>query len=307
MYAAFLDAIKDTVAILPFLLLIFYIIEIVEHFYSDKILSKRVFIFSKKQKVVLFPLFGALLASIPQCGLSVIASTLYIRRFISKGTLLAIYLATSDEAIPVLLSYPGGAKVLLPLILTKICIGFISGYLIDYFMQQPKDMPMQEIQNNMVFEKGCHSHSISRGKNLFVNKELFLHPFVHTLSVAFFIFFVTFAINVIISQSGVVKEFLGLSSNESVLFKTLLEPVVVVLFGIIPNCAVSVGIAMMYLKGVITFASCVSGLCAGAGLGILILIKKNDDKKDTILILALLFLISIISGYLIAGFSLLNN
>lgn len=303
MYAAFLDAIKDTLNIIPFLLLIFYVIEVLEYFYSDKILSKGAFAFFKDKNIVFFPLIGALLASIPQCGLSVIASTLYVKRFISKGTLLAIYLATSDEAIPVMLSYPGGAKVLAPLILTKICIGFLAGYLIDCFIKQPKDIQMQEIQNkDMTFEKGCHSHSISRGKNLFLNKELFLHPLIHTLSVAFFIFFVTFVINIIMSQSGLLNDVLWLN-NQSSMFKTFIEPILAAFFGIIPNCAVSVGIAMMYLKGIITFASCVSGLCAGAGLGILVLIKKNDSKKDTILILILLLLISIVSGYLIAGLS----
>ena len=76
-----------------------------------------------------------------------------------------------------------------------------------------------------------------------------------------------------------------------------MQPVIAAIFGIIPNCAVSVGVTVLYLKGVITFASCVSGLCAGAGLGLLILIKNNKDKKDTALILTLLLITSILAGY----------
>lgn len=294
---AFFSAIKECVEIIPFLLLIFYIIEFVEHFYSDKLLALNF-----KKGTGFAPLIGALLASIPQCGLSVIASTLYVKRFITKGTLIAVYLATSDEAVPVLLANPGSTGILFPLILIKIFTGVTAGYLIDKFLPS-KVFAKSACVKEVDFEKGCHSHSVAKKRDKGIRackfeemRELFLHPLVHTAGVIFFVFLVTFTINIVFSNNFMINGFL--TNPLFVSFKPVIEPVVVALFGIIPNCAVSVGIAIMYLKGVISFASCVSGLCAGAGLGILVLIRKNEDKKDTIQIMVLLLLISIFAGLL---------
>lgn len=289
MIQAAFDAIWECIEIIPFLLLIFYIIEFVEYFYSDKLLS-----FNFKKSARFAPLIGAVLASIPQCGLSVVASTLYVKRFITRGTLIAVYLATSDEAIPVLLANPEGARVLLPLIVIKILTGLFAGYLIDIFWPSYT----AAIQNNDIvkvdFEKGCHSHSVAKESI----RELLLHPVIHTLSVAFFIFLVTFAINLIWSN-GVFGYFADSLNHTAAFIKPVLEPIIAAIFGIIPNCAVSVGIAIMYLKGAISFSSCVSGLCAGAGLGILVLIRKNADKKDTFKIILLLLVISILAGFIV--------
>jgi len=285
------DAFWDCIGLIPVLLAIFYIIEVVEYFYSDKIVS-----FAKFSKS-LGPLFGALLAAIPQCGLSIIASTMYCRRFITKGTLLAVYLATSDEAIPVLLAFPLRFGVILPLILIKLLVALFAGYLIDLILPSKLDMA-QVLDKNIKIERGCHSHEIVKcTKSLSREgiKDILIHPFIHTLSVTFFIFIVTFLVNALV---------MGFSGGGADLFdisifkNNLIQPVIAAIFGIIPNCAVSVGITILYLKGVITFASCVSGLCAGAGLGLLVLFKNNKDKKDTAVILLLLLIISVIAGYI---------
>lgn len=315
-YSAFLDAIKDTLGIIPFLLLIFYAIELVEYFYSSKLVSMK---FSKNAANRFGPLIGALLASIPQCGLSVIASTLYVKRFISKGTLIAVYLATSDEAIPVMLSNPGGVSTVLPLILIKVAIGLFAGYMTDLFLPV-KEHPAEPAPDGdekhihdknsvgacaLELERGCHRHSIAKNTDADPVKseitDILAHPIIHTLSITFFVFLVTFLINIVMAA------FAGKGLEEIldiryVPFKQFIQIALTSIFGIIPNCAVSVGITMMYIKGVISFASCVSGLCAGAGLGILVLIKQNKNKKDTFEIIILLLLISILSGLIVLVF-----
>ena len=293
---SFAEAFKDCIGLIPLLFLIFCIIEIVEHFYSDKILSFAKF--SKKAG----PFVGALLAAIPQCGLSIIASSMYCKRFITKGTLIAVYLATSDEAIPVLLASPNRFEIILPLIGIKLAVALFAEYWIDFIFKT--DIDFSGLKNEKIkFEKGCHSHDIVKDENAKTSimarfRELFFHPFVHTLSITFFIFAVTFLINIGVygASSGGFDLFQNAFFNNT--FKnTFIQPVLAAFFGIIPNCAVSVGITVLYLNGVISFASCVSGLCAGAGLGLLVLLKNNKDKKDTALILALLLVISILTGY----------
>lgn len=289
------EAFRDCLGIIPVLLAIFYIIEVVEYFYSDKILH-----FAKLSKKA-GPFLGAVFAAIPQCGLSIIASTMYCKRFITKGTLLSVYLATSDEAIPVLLASPKRAEIILPLILIKLVVALIAGYLVDLIL--PSKNLMQVSDENIKMEKGCHSHEIVKnaqsaaGEGL---REILIHPFIHTLSVTFFIFVVTFLVNAVIFSASAGN----VSPLNFAMFKNnLLQPIITALFGMIPNCAVSVGVTIFYLKGAITFASCVSGLCAGAGLGLLVLLKNNKDKKDTALIMALLLVVSVFAGYITSLFS----
>ena len=135
------DAIKDSLHMLPFLFLIFVVIEVIEFFYSDKMtqLAK----YSSKAG----PLVGSIAASFPQCGFSVIASTLYTKRLITKGTLIAVFLSTSDEAIPVILSEPSKMYLIVPILLAKIFIGISAGYLIDFLLGQFKNADENNAQN----------------------------------------------------------------------------------------------------------------------------------------------------------------
>ena len=289
---SFAEAFLDCLAIIPVLFFIFFIIEVVEYFYSDKILS-----FSKISKKS-GPLLGVILAAIPQCGLSIIASTMYTKRLITRGTLIAVYLATSDEAIPVLLASPKSIGVILPLISIKLAVALFAGYIVDLLFDSKTASPGTDCLKpgeKIEIEKGCHSHSIVKEGGAARLKELFIHPVVHTLSVAFFVLLITFAINILanIFSAGGVELF-----TFAVFKNNFIQRVIAGIFGIIPNCAVSVGITLMYIKGVISFASCVSGLCAGAGLGLLVLIKNNESKKDTGFILLLLLVISVLAGYL---------
>lgn len=271
------NAIEEVFHILPFLFGIFVVTELVEYFYFDKIAK-----ISKCSKST-GPMLGAFLAAIPQCGFSVIASALYIKKFITKGTLLAVYISTSDEAVPVLLSQPEKFKVVLPIVLIKIGIAIIAGYMVDFFF------PFKgEILNGKEDEElGCCKHNVSHKSK----KDLIFHPIIHTISVSFFVFVIMLAFNLLIVKIGGEAKF-----ADFLMINSIFQPVVVSLFALVPNCAVSLAITLMYIKGVLTFASTIAGLCASAGLGLLVLIRKNDSKKDTIFIIAMLLFISILSG-----------
>ena len=281
------DAIIDSFHVLPLLFIVFLIIEFVEFFYSDKINS-----FMKKSEKSA-PLIGSLAAIIPQCGFSVIASTLYIRRFITKGTLIGIYLATSDEAIPILLAQPNQIHYVLPIIGLKFFIGICAGYLIDLILKGNKYIPIPEKSDEEVDEGCCH-HCVSRRRK----RELIYHPLKHTFNIFVFILVITILLNFVLMEY----------SNHSMLHLLLgkakiLEPVITAIIGLIPNCAISIALTMLLIKGSISFGAVMSGLLSNAGLGILILCRHNENLKDTLKIIGILLSISIVSGLIIQIFA----
>lgn len=278
------DAIKDSVHMLPFLFIIFVIIELIEYFYSNKMNS------IVKNSKIAGPLAGSLVASVPQCGFSVIASTLYSKKLITMGTLLSVFISTSDEAIPVLLTYPSKAPMIFQILAVKIIIAIIVGYAVDFI----SETVVKKTENNQdETELGCCNHNIGKPDK----KELILHPITHTLSVFFFILLVTVLINFGVMKAGG-EENLG----QYFLNDSILQPILTAIFGLIPNCAASIAITMMYIKGAIGFGSTIAGLSSSAGLGILVLLKKNEDIKDTLKILGILLAVSIISGIIIQTF-----
>lgn len=278
-----IDAIKDSIHMLPFLFVIFVIIEVIEFFCSYKITQ----IAKDSQKTG--PLTGSLVASFPQCGFSIIASTLYTKRFITKGTLLAVYLSTSDEAIPVILSYPEKIHYVVPLLLTKIVIAIIAGYLIDFVLDNAKTNAPNNEELNIEEAEGCCKHHVERPRK----RDLLYHPIQHTVNVFIFILLITLGLNYLV-------EITGGEENLSKIFlhNSIFQPIICAIAGLIPNCAISVAITMMYLKGAIGFGSTIAGLSSGAGLGLLVLLKKNP-LKDTIKIILLLLAISMFSGIII--------
>ena len=280
------DAIIDSFHILPLLFIVFFIIELIEYFYADKINS-----FMKKSEKAA-PLIGSLAAIIPQCGFSVIASTLYIRKFITKGTLIAIYLATSDEAIPILLANPTHIHYVVPVICIKIVIAVLAGYLIDFVLKDNKYIPIiQEADNEE--DEGCCHHSVSKRRK----RELICHPLKHTFNIFIFILIITIILNFAIAvyaEHAVLHILLGKVK--------ILEPVITAFIGLIPNCAVSIALTMLLIKGSISFGAVMSGLLSNAGLGILVLFRHNENIKDAMKITGLLLLISIAAGMIIQLF-----
>lgn len=273
-----IDAICDSVHLLPFLFIVFLIIELLEFYYADKInlLLKK----TGKSGV----LVGSLAAIIPQCGFSVIASSLYSKRIITRGCLIAVYLATSDETIPILLATPTKAYLIIPIVAVKLVIGLTAGYLIDIIRPQAV-VKNDDFSVDFIEEEGCCKHDIEHGHK----REIFIHPIVHTANVFGFILVITLILNYCLESVSITNL---LESGKYI------QPVIAGFIGLIPNCAISIGVTMMLIKGSITFGAAISALLSNAGLGLLVLLK-NNDFKDTVKIIAFLLVISITSGLLL--------
>ncbi len=285
------DALIDSLNLIPFLFLVFLLIEFIEQYYTKK---KHLFVFFIKK---VGPLFGSLFASIPQCGFSVIASTIYTRRILSRGTLVAVYLATSDEAIPVLLTYPEKAPVIIPVIFLKIIIAIIVGYVVDlvinYQAKDPCEISEQaySAQKSIEKQEGCCHHHLS---NAVHTKDFWIHPLKHTLNIFAFILIISVILSYILQEVGG-----DVALEKYFLMNSPLQPFMASIIGLIPNCAISVMFAMLFAKGAISFGSMVAGLCTSGGLGILVLLRRNQDKKDTAIILSILIAVGTVTGLIL--------
>lgn len=277
-----IDGICDSVHLLPFLFLVFVIIELLEFYYADKINS----LLTKTKKGGV--LVGSLAAIIPQCGFSVIASSLYSKRIITRGCLIAVYLATSDETIPILLATPNKAHLIIPIVLIKLIIGLLAGYLIDYIRPQAV-VNNDDFTYELIEEEGCCKHDIEHGHK----RELFIHPVVHTFNIFGFILIITLILNYCMEN---------IQLTDFIQSGKYIQPIITSFVGLIPNCAISIGVTMMLIKGSITFGAAMSALLSNAGLGLLVLLK-NNDFKDTMKIIAFILVISIASGLLITAVS----
>lgn len=278
------DAICDSFAVLPFLFVIFLLVEFFEFYFSDKVNK-----FMKTAKRT-GPLIGSTAAIIPQCGFSVIASTLYVRRFITKGTLIAIYLATSDEAIPVLLSNPSVYHYVFPVILTKLLIAIPAGYLVDFIFKQ-NDLVEEENSDEHIedVETGCCKHELLTHHR----RELLIHPIKHTLHTFVFILLITLVLNYFISV-----DFISSFYSSNMTAYKIVQPVITALIGLIPNCAVSIAITLMLIKGTISFGAAMAGLMSNAGLGFLVLLRINKFR-DTFKLISTLLIISAVCGIIL--------
>jgi hypothetical protein len=237
------------------------------------------------------PLFGSLFASIPQCGFSVIASTIYTRRILTRGTIISVYLATSDEAIPVLISNPSNIQFILPIILIKIIVAILIGYLVDFTISYKANEPVIETKIKNYNEEGCCHHKLSK---IAKSKEFWIHPIKHTLNIFIFILIVSIILGYIISIVGTEENL-----AKYCLLNSPLQPILVSLIGLIPNCAISIMLTILFIKHTISFGALIAGLSSAGGLGILVLLNKNNDKKDTAIIIAILLATSSILGLLI--------
>ncbi len=288
----FLDALKDTLAMLPWLLGIYIALEILEN-KSESFIGEKI-----SHRVGAAPFLGALLGCMPQCGFSVIAATLYARKCISMGTLLAVFISTSDEAIPVILAQHDKAPLVLWLLLVKVVLATVAGYTVDLVFKNaaPKE---PHIPHAPVIPEGGHRHCDchAHGRDIPRWKTFFLFPLKHTLKVLFFIFAVSLAIGFVVAKTG------DAGLNRFFFAGTFFQPLITVLIGLIPNCAASVAITEVYLKGGITFGSAIAGLSTSGGLGLLVLLKENKDLKENTLIIGLLILISLTAGILLNLFS----
>ncbi len=284
-----IDAIVDSIHLLPFLFFIFVLIEILEFYFSEKIHSS---IKNTKKRSILI---SSLASIFPQCGFSVMASSLYSNKIITRGCLIAVYLGTSDECLPILLAHPDKIHLIIPVISVKFIVAMCAGYFLDFVWKQLKhDKNESNTSEKELKETGCCHHNPETSNK----RELIIHPILHTINIFAFILVITLILNYLL-------EHLSLSD---ILFKhinTYVLCIVSAIIGLIPNCAVSIAITMMLIKGHITFGVAMSGLLSSSGLGLLVLLK-NNDFKDNLKIVAILLGISIISGIIIEIAGIIN-
>ena len=275
------DTLIDAVKLLPFLFITYLIMEYIEHKMGEK--SKSII----KKAGKTGPFLGSLLGIFPQCGFSVSATNLYAGRVITLGTLIAVYLSTSDEMLPIFISEAVSPIVILKILGIKLIIGIIAGMLIDlvvnlFFNKNELKEEENEIEH-ICEEEHCHCD-----KNGIIKSAIF-----HTLNIFVFIILITFVINIVV-------HFIGEETIAAwILNKPVIGPMISSLIGLIPNCAASVIITNMYLENVISLGSLISGLLTGAGVGLAVLFKTNSKLKENIGILALLYVIGVISGIVI--------
>lgn len=269
-----IHTLMDVLKIVPFLFIAFLIIEFIEHKYSKK--NQKKLIESRKYG----PFIGGLLGMIPQCGFSALATNLFSKRVITVGTLIAVYLSTSDEMLMIFLA--GGMNLIngIIIVLLKACIGILCGFVIDLFLKKSFNENINEDLNEL---KHCHCHK----HNMIINS------LKHTLSIALYIFIATFIINLLVHH-------LEVETISKLLFKdSILSYFIIGLIGLIPNCASSVMISELYLNNIISFGNMMGGLLSASGVGMLILFKTNHHLKQNILIIMLVYIIGIISGFII--------
>ena len=266
-------SLEDLIPMLPFLFLTYLLMEYIEHRNNQKFEN----LLARTQK--LGPLIGSLLGIIPQCGFSVIASGLYMNQSISLGTLLAVFIATSDDAIPILIAQPKQAQTLFVIIGLKIIVAIVVGYLVDGLIQSHRlsnNHSLHDIHEHCKEEE--HGHG-----NIYL-------ALLHTFKIFVFVFIVNFALTWLIEEIG------ADTLNYILVHGSIFQPVIAALTGFIPNCAASVILSQLYLDQVLSFGSLFAGLMTSTGLGLLVLLRMYDNKKDILRIVLIMFVSATIIG-----------
>ena len=284
MWDAILDSLIDTVKLIPFLLITYIIMEFIEHKTSHKTKD------AIKKSGHFGPLIGGILGVVPQCGFSAAASSLYSARIITLGTLIAVFLSTSDEMLPILISEAVDVRIILSILGIKLVIAVIVGFIIDLFFRKKFETSEDEPEiKDLCEHEHCHcEHGI------------FKSALKHTINITLYIFIISLVLNIIIY-------FIGEDNLAHILNSTpIIGPILASLVGLIPNCASSVIITQLYLSKVLNFATMIAGLLVNTGVGLLILFRTNKDLKENIKITVLLFAIGVIFGIIfdLIGFNI---
>lgn len=309
----FWHALKHSLVILPFLFLVYVLIEVIE-----------MYTFSNKRTKHLLqgkysPLIASAVGLVPQCGFSVAATDLYSKKYINMGTLLAVFIATSDEALPIMMGNLESAKMLPWMLLIKFVFALIVGYSF-YFVQKLVDKKKggvlecekiehehhadEEHEHNHI-EGEHHNHHEEEDEEVSVGccghhldaqptklQKFLWHPLTHSLKIFAFIFIVNLIMEVILHFVGADKLAVVLGVN------TYWQPLVSALVGLIPNCASSVVITQLYVSNALSFGACIAGLTANAGVAYVVLFRKNKNIKQNLIILASMYAISVVIGFI---------
>lgn len=276
MVDSLLDGLIDTLKLLPYLLITFIVLEFIEH----KLSKKNQNILSKNKKYG--PLLGGLLGALPQCGFSAMAANLFSARVITIGTLIAVFLSTSDEMLPIMISEKVEFLLLLKILVFKIIVGIFIGFMVDILYHKKQDIKEENI--GAICE---HDHCSCK------KEGIILSSIKHTLKIGLFILIANILINIIIFKIG--EE----NVSNLLLHGNILTYFISSLIGLIPNCAGSVIITELYLSNLITIGTMLSGLLTGSGIGLLLLFRTNKDLKENITILLTIYFVGVVFGILI--------
>ena len=308
-----LDTLIDSVKLVPFLFLTYLAMEYLEH----KAGESTVKMVRKAGKMG--PFFGGVAGIMPQCGFSAAASNLYAGRVITLGTLIAIYLSTSDEMLPLLISSDEvSVAFILKILGAKVAIGAIAGFVIDLVIREQRvhhhdhahahaasvGVSAAESDGHAYDDNGHHDeddyaehdhiHELCEHDHCHCEEDgIFLSAVKHTLQITFFIMVIGFVLNLIL-------HFVGEDALANlILNRPVIGPVLAGIVGLIPNCAASVTITQLYISGVISLGAMMSGLLVGAGVGLLVLFRVNPDKKENLKIVGILYVIGVLTGIVI--------
>lgn len=271
------DTIIDTARLMPFLFLAYLVMEYLE----NKAGAKTMMVLQNAGKKG--PIIGGLLGAVPQCGFSAAAAGLYSGNILTIGTLLAVFLSTSDEMLPIMLSERVGMSMILTILGAKIVVGVVTGILIDMVTNMGKGTKKKS--------EVCGVHENMRRK---CGEEGILRSTVrHSIHIGVFIFLISYMLNLLEAWIGM-EELVSVVSRYPIISVFLTG-----LIGLIPNCASSVAITKLYLTGVLSSGCMFAGLLACAGTGLLVLLRVNKNWKKNLTIVGMLYSISVISGVLV--------
>ena len=303
---------KDTIGILPFLFLSYLLMEWLEHRAGERAAC----VLKRSGKVG--PLLGGLIGVVPQCGFSASAAGLYAGRVISIGTLLAVFLSTSDEMLPILISHRAPIGTILLILGVKVLIAAVAGFNVD-LLWRPSRHPSHGHAHGHVHGHGHdhehhnhshdHAHHCEHGdgerpqtaihemcesEGCHCERGIFLSALIHTLKIFGFILLITFLFTALIETVG--EDRLGTLLSSLPVIGQLIAG----LIGLIPNCAASVVITQLYLEGLISMGCMMSGLLVGAGIGVLVLFRVNHrHMRDNVILVGILYAVGVLAGVLV--------
>ena len=270
---AIADSFIDSVKLLPFLFLTYLAMEYLEHKAGQKMQE------AIRRAGRGGPVIGSILGAFPQCGFSTVASNLYAGRIITAGTLIAIFLSTSDEMLPIMISENIELTVILEILGVKVAVGILAGFFFDFILRGKK----KELQ----IEHLCEQHHCHCEEGIWKSE---LH---HTLEIFLYIMVISLALNLLLAWIG--EDVLA----DLVLNRPDVGEMAAALVGMIPNCAASVIITQLYLNGVLSAGAMTAGLLSGSGVGLLVLFRVNDDYRENFRILGLLYVTGVLGGMLV--------
>lgn len=268
-----LDSFIDSIKLLPFLFLTYLIMEYLEHKAGSRMQA------AIRGAGKGGPVIGGILGIFPQCGFSAAASNLYAGRIITMGTLMAVFLSTSDEMLPIFISENVGVEMIVKVLTVKVVVAVVVGFVVDCISRKSeKDMQIGHLceQHNCHCENGIWKSS--------------LH---HTVEIFLYILLISFVLNLLIAWVG--EDILG----GMILNRPVVGAMIAGLVGLIPNCAASVVITQLYLGGVLSAGAMIAGLLAGTGVGLLVLFRVNDNRRENLWFIGLLYVTGVVAGIIV--------